>query len=190
MTAEISHGKLRVLRPRPRDAGTGPTAEERRRRDHGQDGRFRPGNRAAAERGARSVLERPERALAAIVGKLAQSLSEPSERAEVLRDVRVLYRATLRALGSNSVIVAASCATFAREQVLGGLFYARAVDAGVTTDQGARFMEAAHKCEQRAERAMLHARVMAEQLRSKATAGDAPWFEPAAGDGTDDEGGS
>lgn len=58
MSHEVSHGKTRVTPPRAsdnRDHANGANAVDRTR-NHASDGRFRPGNRAAAQSGARRAV--------------------------------------------------------------------------------------------------------------------------------------
>lgn len=177
---EKSHGKARLTRPRLSAVATVPTDGDRRRRDHDESGRFRPGNRASAGRGATRAIERPEAALAAIAAKTPGGPCEPAELEQMLRDVRALYRETRRDLASASPLVLAPAATFARETVLAGYLTAKAFGAGPSTETGIALLDAAHRAEARAERAAVQALTLAQQLAAAAPmAADVPWLRPS-----------
>jgi uncharacterized protein YdbL (DUF1318 family) len=176
MSIERSHGKPRLTRPRLSDTPLVPTDLNRRRRDHASDGRFKPGNAAAGGRGAKGVIERPEESAQAALGSLAND----GERARLVQDIRTLYRATKRDLASDSPIVLASAATFARECVLAGYLLTKAVAEGITSPRGMQLLELAQKSEARAERASVLAVTMASKMaRAGAGAIDAtpPWLQ-------------
>lgn len=165
MTIERSHGKPRVTRPRPRDLPTADSAEDRRRADHDPHGRFTVGNRAAAASGARRALSRHERALlATAIDSASGGQLAAAERAQLVRDTMRLYGSARRTLASREPIVLSSALTWARETTIAALLTSRAVEAGITTDQGLALLEHAQRCEARAERASLHATTMAERL--------------------------
>jgi hypothetical protein len=174
-----SHNAPHVERGRLTDPMQGPTASDRRRVNHAADGKFAPNNAAAEGRGAKVVIERPEQSLeTALSGEAAAP-----EMAQLVRDVRVLYRAAKRELSSHSPIVLAALATFARETVIAGFLTAKAAAAGIATPQGLALVEAAQKAEQRSERAALQAVTLAARLGTKRPKPiDAtPWLEPVGG---------
>lgn len=174
MSVERSHGKPRLTRPRLSDTPLIPAELHRRRRDHGADGRFKPGNMAGGGRGANLVIERPEESVLETLGGLA----EHAEAVRVVRDIRTLYRATRSDLASAHPIVRASAAVFARETVLAGVLFAKAAERGLTTPEGMRLLELSHHAEQRAERASVHAVAMAARLvqRRPAAIDATPWL--------------
>lgn len=165
MSVERSHGKARITRPRLRAVTSGATASARRERDHAADGKFRHGNRAAADHAVRAAVARREyAALRTELDKAAGGLVEASESAVLLRDTLALYRATRRSLASGEPVVLSSALAFARESCLASLLMSEALRVGVTTDRGLQLIEASQRAEARAERASLHALVLAERL--------------------------
>lgn len=174
MPVRTSHNRAYLERPRLDEAGTVPTDADRRRQNHGADGRFAPGNAAAFGRGAKGAIERPEEGILKALGGAVTD----AEVAALVRDVRTLYTATKRELGCHSPIVLASCATFARETVAAGALSSAAVRVGLTSELGQRFLELSQKASQRSERASLHAVTMAAKLaKPKATTDDVPWLD-------------
>lgn len=170
---ERSHGKPRVTRKRLRDVPTAETVEERRREDHDAGGRFTVGNRAAVASGARRAISRHERAaLASQLESAAGGQLGGVDRAALLRDVMRLYASARRTLASREPIVLSSALTWARESALAGFLTAQAVELGITTEPGLQLLDAAQKCEARAERASLHAATMAERLAPKRAPAD------------------
>lgn len=164
MTINRSHGKPRSERARLRDVGTAATGEERRRQNHASDGRFTRGNGAAVGRGAKSVLERPEAGMLDALAVGPGGAVAAAEAKELARDIRRLYRAARRELGSDSVLVLSALATWSREAVLAGHYLSCAAAAGVASEEGRAFVEVSQKCEVRAERASVQAQALAVKL--------------------------
>ena len=102
MPLRFEKGKLRPQPPRLKDVSARATDHDRDR-NHGTNGRFKRGNRAAAGKAAKAIIRRH---LGADAG---------DERVEGLyRDSRTMYRATLRELPCTSPAVAELVARLAR----------------------------------------------------------------------------
>jgi hypothetical protein len=155
---EHGKGKARVARHRMRDVAAVAPDADRRRRNHGSGGRFAAGNDAGAGRAAKTILERPEGDMAAALALGSESQPDASARAQLIRDVRSMYRAVRRDLASDAPVVLASAATFARESVIAGYLLSRAVIAGIDTARRAgelarvRAGQAAHAGQAQPER--------------------------------------
>jgi hypothetical protein len=161
-TIELSHGKPRLTAPRLTDLGTVPTGEDRSA-DHGRDGRFLPGNRAAADKSARRALTAPLRAARTRLQRAVEG--EPVSKVdELLAGAESVYAASRRELGVRSTLVLGRLATHATDSVLYGYFIQRATEVGLETAQGAALLELAHGCDTRATRAMTAALAGAKAL--------------------------
>jgi hypothetical protein len=160
---EKSHGRPHLARPRPSDLETVDTEAERRR-NHGERGRFVAGNDAARNASAKRTLTRTLRQ--AVQETAGEALSS-SDVVEVARDTLTLYGANKRSVGNGSPIVLARLLRNAVNDVLADRLTAAAIRAGIESKQGMALLEFAHKCEARAERAMVGALAAAKALGTK-----------------------
>lgn len=186
-TVELSRGKPRLTAPRPSDLGTVETAGDRDR-DHGNDGRFVAGNRAAVGRSARRALTAPLRAAQRRVADAAQGQAAPVADA-LLGDALAVYGSVRVELGSRSVLVLGPAVTYATETVLAGWFVRRAAETGLDTEEGARLLGLAHACETQATRALTAALAAAKAVgaRRKPDANRLLDAIEAAGHGAEEE---
>jgi hypothetical protein len=162
---ETSHDREYLIGPRLSDINdsSGGT-DEKRKRNHGEHGRFLPGNDAGKGRG-------PKRAIVGAVQDLIERTAggslESSEASEVAEGALKLYDATRANLGHDDPRVLAPALRFAVNVMLAGVFTKRAGEVGFTTEPGMVFLELAHKCEQRADRSSVQATAMAARLVDK-----------------------
>jgi hypothetical protein len=166
MSFERSHGKLRLARPRLREA-TAPTADEPLR-DRDALGRFATGNGAARNRTAKRSLTAALRAAAATAAAEVAQSSQIGARAA--QHALALYRAEARALVVESAMVRSHLLRWAVNTALALELQAAAVEQGPDTEQGLRLLERAHACEGRAERASVAAVTFASALGGRSRA--------------------
>ncbi len=171
MTIETSHGKARPTLPRSSDlqAVPAPVGEPSASRDAA--GRFAPGNVVGRGKGWK-------RAIARLLGR---DVSDPVAVA-VAHDAWTIFAACIRELPHDGPIVRGLVAQKARHDALAGFWAARAVEVGLTTDEGITAQTQATLHGQRAERLTVTALDVATKLaatRPRApTAADTPWFVP------------
>lgn len=188
---EQSHGGDYVTRTRLSDLET-VDADAERRRNHGPDGRFVPRNDAGREHGAHRELTKDLRAIRDAVQAAAGGVMPSQEAREVVATALVLYGASRRSLGQRSPVVIARLLRAAVNDALAGHFTAQAALAGFSTPRGLELIDAAHRCESRAERATTAALAFAKAIQSKPRGGkqDVPWLvQPSSvrHDGEDDQ---
>ena len=160
---EQNHDGAYVTRTRPSDLETVDTDAERRR-NHGPDGRFVPRNDAGRDHGAHRELTKDLRAIRDAVQAVAGGALPPQEAREVVATALTLYGASRRALGNRSLVVTPRLLRAAVNDALAGYFTAQAALAGFATARGLELIDAAHRCENRAERAMTSALAFAKAL--------------------------
>jgi hypothetical protein len=164
-TIEESHGKPRLTQPRPSDVGTVETGSDRRV-DHDAQGRFTPGNRAAADRSARRALTAPLRA--ALTRVRAATEAEPVDvRDRLLADAMAVYSSTRRELGSRSTMVLWAVSVFASEGILAAHYLERATEVGLESPEGERLHARSQTSQTQAARAMTSALAAAKALGGK-----------------------
>jgi hypothetical protein len=168
-TVEQSHGKSRLIGPRPSDLGTVDTAAERSA-ERDALGRFQPGNQIAVGRGARKALRAPYRAAEQRIGEALATGSEPTVADVLLRDALHVFNAARAELGSRSVFAQGPTIAYAVETVLAGFFMREAAAAGFTTERGLELHERAMACETQAARAMTAALAAAKALGGRKAA--------------------
>jgi hypothetical protein len=182
-TIEASHGKPRLTQPRPTDLGTVATEDERAR-DRVAGGKFAPGNKAAAGRTAKRALTAPLRAARKRLQEAGEAVV-PSDADALLSDAMAVYASARLELGSASVFVLGPTVAFATETVLAGYFAKQAATAGFETERGLELLDAAHRCETQAQRAMTAALAAMKALPKRGRAArviDTIEAEAAAGD--------
>jgi hypothetical protein len=172
-TIEESHGKPRLIAPRPSDLGTVPTGHDRRQ-DHNPDGTFAIRNRAAADRSAKRALTAPLRAALERVRDVTEGQA-PEQADELLAAAMSIYASARRELGTRSTLVLSALAVHATESVLAGHYVKRAAAVGLESDQGQTLLECAHRCETQAARAMTAALAATKALRGSRSAKPGPY---------------
>jgi hypothetical protein len=166
---ERSHGKLRLTRPRMRDASVATVRE--RTGDRDALGRFAPGNAAATARTAkRSLTAALRAAAAAAVAEVAAGTQAPQRGAQVAQHALSLYRAEARVLATDSAMVRSHLVRWAVNTALGLDLHAAAIEQGADTDHGQRLIDLAHACEGRAERSAVAAATFAGLLAPRSPA--------------------
>jgi len=188
-TIEQSHDGAYVTRTRTTDLETVET-EADRSRNHDRDGRFTHRNDAAREHGAHRELTKDLRAIRDAVQAAAGGALPPQESREVVTTALALYGAARRSLGQRSLVVAPRLLGAAVNDALANHYRAQAALAGFATPRGLELIEAAHRCENRAERAMTCALAFAKAVEPKRRGPQAaPWLvqpAPVRHDGEDD----
>lgn len=162
-TIEVSHEKPRLTRPRPSDLGTVETGEDRSQ-DHGSDGRFQPGNQAAANRSARRALRAPLRAAR---DRIAAAQAEPEVADRLLADALAVFEAARAELGTRSVFAQGPTIAYAVETILAGFYMQQAAAEGFLTERGMKLHERAMACETQAARSMTAALAATKALGGK-----------------------
>jgi len=152
MALRYEHSKLRPTLVRLKDA-TVRSTDSVRSRNHGPGGRFRRGNTAAAQKGAKAIIKRH-------LGDEAGG--EQVER--LYRDSKVLFRSFLRDLPHAPPMVAELVARMARSAVLSAHYASQAVVLGLETDAGRKCMETSVKLDSRAERLAVTAWDLSQKL--------------------------
>jgi len=165
-TVEVSHGKPRLVGPRPSDLGSVPTDIDRNR-DHDARGRFKPANQAAVGRGARAALRAPYRAAAQRISSATADGCEPDVADQLLSDALAVHRSARTELGTRSVFVEGPCIAYAVESVLAGFYMQEAVKAGLLTERGLELHARAMQCETQASRAMTAALAATKALAAR-----------------------
>jgi hypothetical protein len=176
-THELSKGKVRQTGARLSDLGTVPTEDERSR-DRGERGRFKAGNKAAANRSAKQALTAPLRAARTRVREAVEGQGRSLADA-LLSDAMAVYASARLELGSASVFVLAPLTSFATESVLAQHFTKLAAELGFDTERGLLMLETAHRCETQAQRAMTAALAAKKALpKAGKAAADWSWIQP------------
>lgn len=190
MSIERSHGKMRLARPRPRDAGAA-TADRDPFRDRDARGRFQTGNTAGRNRTAKRSITAVLRSAAAsgVAGVVAAPSGSAPVPAQIAQQALTLYRAGRRDLHTDSPIALSHLARWAVNTALAQHLAALAAEHGLDTDQGLRLLERAHACEGRAERASIAALTMARAIGGARKDDPPPWLVPAAQTEGEDGGG-
>lgn len=176
-TIEKDNGGDYVTRTRLSDLETVDTDADRRR-NHGADGRFLPHNDRGREHGAHGELTKDLKAISAGVQQVTGGAIAPDESREVARAALALYVANKRTLGQRTPLVLARVMRASVNDALASYFTAQAAVAGFATERGLTMLDAAHRCENRAERAMTTALAFAKAAGTKPPKPeDTPWFE-------------
>jgi len=167
-----------LARTRPSDL---EPIDTERQRSAQQDaaGRFVVNNTAGAERGAKHDLVRPLRAVRDAVQDATGGSLPPEDSREVVRAALRLYASNRRSVGHTELPVLARLVRAAVNDALATYYTAEAARAGFATETGLALVDAAHRCEQRAERGMTAAIAFAKALGGKAAKGSgyAPGFD-------------
>lgn len=173
MTIERSHGAPRLTKPRLTDAHEGPTPQEveQRREQLRQN---------AMHRGTKEAVRAPLRAVAGEeVRRALGSSATPEESRMVAQNALQLAGDAGREVASPSPFVAHFVVRYGVNVALAGFYTQKAAEVGFDSPRGLELIDAAHRCEARAERAMIAASAAVKTFagkRSKAL--DAtPWFE-------------
>ncbi len=166
MTAiETSHDREYLIGPRLSDVNdTSGGTDERRRRNHGPDGRFTKENDAGKGRGPKRAIVG---AVQDLIEKTAGGTLEASEATEAAQGALMLYDATRANLGVDDPRVLVPALRFSVNAMLAGVFTRLAGTAGFGTEAGMAYLEMAHKCEQRADRSSVQATALAARLVDK-----------------------
>lgn len=176
-TIERDKGGDYVTRTRLSDLETVDTAEQRAR-ERDAAGRFQPGNEAARQHGAHRELTKDLKAIRDAVQQATASAIAPDESRDVARAALALYVANKRTVGQRTVLVLARVMRASVNDALANYYTAKAAAAGFATEDGLALLDAAHRCENRAERGMTVALAFSKVTTTKpAKPGETPWFE-------------
>jgi hypothetical protein len=175
---ERNHDGAYVTRVRPSDLEALDTEAERRR-DQDARGRAVAGNKLATGSGAKHALTHPLKAVRDAVQAAAGSAIAPDDAREVVKAALKLYAAHRRAVGHAALPVLARVLRAAVNDALSSYFTVRAAELGFGTELGLAMLDAAHRCENRAERSMTAALAFAKAIGSRPPTKpeESPWFE-------------
>lgn len=164
--SEHSQGKERPALPRSKDLAIVPAPE--RSRNHGEGGRFVPGNAAGRGKGWKAALR-----------KMLGRETADAIATVVAEDAFKIFAATIREMPSDGVLVRGLVAQKARHDALAAFWTAKSVDAGISTPEGIAAADHATKHGTRAERLAVTALDVATKLakQPRRDASDAPWLE-------------
>jgi hypothetical protein len=165
-TIEMSHGKARLIGPRPSDLGTVPT-DPQASEDRDARGWFRPGNKVAVGRSARTAIRAPYRAAEKRIHEALGKGAEASDADRLLADALAVFQAVRRELGSGSALVQGPSIAYSVETILAGYYHREAAREGFLTDQGMLLHDRALACEQAAGRAMVAAFAASKALSAR-----------------------
>jgi hypothetical protein len=184
-TIERSHGDAYLTRVRQSDLEP-VDAEAERSRNQDAKGRAKQGNKLGENRGAKHALTGPLKSITEAVQDAIGGAITPEDSKRVIADALKLYAANRRALGSGKVPVLARLIRVSVNDALATYYTTQAGAAGFATERGLELIDAAHRCENRAERAMTSALAFAKAIGVKAPpeARYAPGFDVEA-DGED-----
>jgi hypothetical protein len=135
-------------------------------------------------RGAREAISAPLKAVAGEeVRRALGSDATPAESQLVARNALVIAGDVQRDVGIFSPFIAHHVTRFGVNSALAGYLTQRSADAGFDSDRGLALLEAAHRCEQQATRAMV---AIDAAVRTSARKRDGqddnkppPWLVPA-----------
>jgi hypothetical protein len=177
VTIEASHGKARPTMLRSSDLTE--ATERDPSVDRVEAGRFAPGNRIAVGRGWKEGVR-----------KLLPPDSADAEVQRIADDAALVYRSVLRSLSSDGPLVRLQVAKLARHEAVAGYFQAKAMAAGLSSDEGVALDDRAIKHGQRAERLAVTARDLADTAAKRRPDPDGLpiWREPV--DAPDAKGGT
>jgi hypothetical protein len=162
MSVENSHGKARLTSPRVSDMADEPTSGEHQAPKHGR------GNQNAKYRGTQESVRAPLKA--AVGDEVRKALGgrvTPQESRLVAGNALQIAGDAQREVGVVSPFVSHHVTRFGVNAALAGFYTQAAAEAGFDTERGLAMMEAAHKCEARAERAMVAADAAAKAFAGK-----------------------
>ncbi len=158
---EESHGKPRLTMPRLSDMHEGSTPEqtEQRREQLRENARYR---------GSKEALRAPLRAVAGEeVRRAVGGLATPEESRLVAENALQLAGDAAREVACGSPFCAHHTTRFGVNAALAGFYAQRAAEVGFGSPEGLTFVEAAHRCERQAERAMVAAIAAAKEFGSR-----------------------
>lgn len=179
-TIERDKGGDYVTRTRLSDLETVETDADRRR-NHNAKGHFLPGNDVARQHGAHGELTKDLKAIRDAVQQATAGAIAPEESREVARAALALYVANRRQLGQRAVLVLARVMRASVNDALAGYYTAKAAVVGFATEEGLAMLDAAHRCENRAERGMTTALAFAKVAGSKPPKGEPfSWLNPGS----------
>lgn len=149
MTIEHSHGKPRLTKPRVRATRDRASADQpRTRAEQRQEN--------ARYRGSKEATRAP---LAALVDKAVRKAvpsDEPPEASRLVAENALQLAGDLaRSVNVAHPLVAHHCTRFGVNAALAGFYTQRAAELGFDSERGLELVDAAHKCEGRAERAQV-----------------------------------
>lgn len=159
MTLRNVKGRLRFETPRLKDLNR-PHTERDPAEGRTPDGRFAPGNAAATERGAKSLIKKA-------LGKAADP--------DLVREASNLYRALLRDLPSDGPSVRQLTASRARHAVLATRYADEATKAGLMTPAGMKAAELSRSHDLAAQRLAVTAYDLAVREAAARSEEDDPW---------------
>jgi hypothetical protein len=160
MSLRREHQKLRPQPARLKDVARRERSGERSR-NHDAKGRFVAGNDAPKGRKLKSIIRRH-------LGRDATGASVEALFAET----KEIFRALVKAVGSDAPQVQDTLARRARWGVLSAHYALRAADLGLDTEQGQACLELALKLDARAERLDVTALDLANRLDPRSGPGE------------------
>lgn len=168
MTIEKSHGKARPTLVRSAELAA-PKADTKPTDARAPHGHFAPGNRTGLDARFKATVKK--------------ALGTKASKGDVLtvyRDAQRVFTHTLRAMPSDAAPVRTLVTLHARHVALNGYFTAKAEEAGLDTEDGARLLEIADRQSARAERLLVTSLDVARVCASKPNRGQptaTPWLE-------------
>jgi hypothetical protein len=174
---ELSHGQPHLTRKRPSDLEAIDTRRERNRSQN-KRGLVVEGNELAKDRGAKHALTGPLKAIRDGVQDAAGGALATEDARVVVSAALKLYVANRRALGTGKVPVLARLVRASVNDALATFYTAEAARVGFGSEAGLAYVDAAHRCEARAERGMTAAIAFVRAIGTGRAKGDEipPWF--------------
>lgn len=169
---ELSHGEPHLARTRPSDLEPVDTSTERNRSQNNR-GLAVEGNELAKDRGAKHALTGPLKAIRDGVQDATGGAIATEDARQVVSAALKLYVANRRSLGTGKVPVLARLVRASVNDALATYYTAEAARVGFGTESGLAFVDAAHRCEARAERSMTAAIAFARAITKPTTPADA-----------------
>lgn len=165
MTIEARGGKPRLTGRRLSDVGQGGTVPHQPTRKRGRS------NQNAVARGTVEANRDPLRAIAGecekVVRRALGGATAPAASQLVAKNALQLYADAVRHVGVASPFVSTFLTRYATNSALASHFMQQALEVGLNTVEGLAFIEAAHKCESRAERGMVAAEASVKAFAGK-----------------------
>jgi hypothetical protein len=161
MTIEPSHGKPRLTKPRvgTMHRGAAPEQIEQRREQLRENARYR---------GSKEATRAPLKAAAgAKVRRALGRTATPEESRLVAENALQLATDAAREVAVASPFVAHATTRFGVNAALAGFYTQKAAEAGFDTECGLALLDAAHRCERAAERAMVAASAAVKEFAGK-----------------------
>lgn len=161
MTIEASHGKPRLTKPRVTSMHKGATPEqvEQRREQLRENARYR---------GSKEATRAPLRAATGAKVRRALGRSATPEESRLVADNALQLAAdAARELAVSSPFVAHHTTRFGVNAALSGYYTQKAAEAGFDSERGLLLLDAAHRCEKAAERAMVAASAAVKEFGGK-----------------------